>query len=228
MILSSSAPRLGIVDLLGMLRIGEDRRPPVIKNVVAEPRSAGEGDIETKKVLQLFAFRQTVAIMAHPRRKDYFEAYFAGQTGYSYKLGLTFFFILDRYKEEGLANTDLDRINSLLADMKEACKSLRRMSVIRELENTGSGPFIQAITLPYLPAPINYQNRDMQFKDEVETIARSAFEAFPEHQRSFALDCVRALCNAIDPDRILIPEELILWDNKVMLLSKYVMELGGQ
>ena len=44
------------------------------------------------------------------------------------------------------------------------------MSVIRELENTGSGPFIQAITLPYLPAPINYQNRDMQFKDEVETI----------------------------------------------------------
>jgi len=96
--------------------------------------------------------------------------------------------------------------------------------IIREIESNESGPFIQAITIPYFPVPISYQKRDEQFRDEVNTIAESALDVFPEDQKSFLLSCVRSLCNAIEPDRIFIPEEVILWNNKVVPLSKYAME----
>jgi CRISPR-associated endonuclease/helicase Cas3 len=219
-------------------------------------------NIKTKTVFRLFTLRQALAIMGYIRRKEDLMEYFAVQSGYSYKTWLAFFLILDRYRKEGLANNNLDRLNLLLADIKEACKSLRGRSlqfpvlyqrgheirqttydvlsvlnrvpsivektegglIIREIESNESGPFIQAITIPYLPAPIDYQKREEQFRDEVDTIAKSALDVFPEDQKSFLLSCVRSLCNSIEPDRILIPEEVILWNKKVVPLSKYAME----
>lgn len=219
-------------------------------------------NIKTKTVFRLFTLRQTLAIMAYVRRRDDLKEYFTVQSGYSYKMWLAFFLILDRYWKEGLANNNLDRLNLLLSDIKEACKSLRGRSlqfpvlyqrgheirqttydvlsvlnrvpsvvektedglIIRETEGNESGPFIKAITISYLPAPIDYQKREEQFRDEVDTIAKSALDVFPEDQKSFLLSCVRSLCNSIEPDRIFIPEEVILWNNKVVPLSKYAME----
>jgi CRISPR-associated endonuclease/helicase Cas3 len=223
-------------------------------------------NINTKSVHQLFTFRQALSIMAYVRRKDDLVAYFAAQPGYSYKLWLAFFFILNRYRKEGLANNNLDRLCLLLADIKEACKSLRGRSlkfpviyqrgheirqttydvlsvlnrvpsvvektkeglIIREIESNESGPFIRAINISYLPAPIDYQDREEQFKDEVDIIAKSALDVFPEDQKSFLLSCVRSLCNAINPDKIFIPEEVILWNDKVVPLSKYAMEFNNE
>jgi len=222
-------------------------------------------NVKTKSVLILFTFRQALAIETYVRRKEDLKAYFAVQSGYSYKLWLAFFSILNRHMREGLANNNLDRLNLLLSDIREACKSLRGRSlqfpviyqrgheirqttydvlsvlnripavvekteeglVIREIESDESGPFIQAITIPYLPAPINYQNREEQFKDEINSIAENALEVFPEDQKSFLLSCIRSLCNAIETDRILIPEEVILWNNKVVPLSKYDLEFNS-
>jgi CRISPR-associated endonuclease/helicase Cas3 len=219
-------------------------------------------NIKTKTVFHLFTLRQALAIMAYVRRKEDLKAYFAVQSGYSYKMWLAFFSILDKYRKEGFANNNLDRLNLLLADIKEACKSLRGRSlqfpvlyqrgheirqttydvlsvlnrvpavvektedglIIRETESDESGPFIKAITIPYLPAPIDYQMREEQFRDEADTIAKSALDVFPEDQKSFLLSCVRSLCNPIEPDRIFIPEEVILWNNKVVPLSKCAME----
>jgi hypothetical protein len=219
-------------------------------------------NIKTKTVFHLFTLRQALAIMAYVRRKEDLKAYFAVQSGYSYKMWLAFFSILDKYRKEGFANNNLDRLNLLLADIKEACKSLRGRSlqfpvlyqrgheirqttydvlsvlnrvpavvektedglIIRETESDESGPFIKAITIPYLPAPIDYQMREEQFRDEADTIAKSALDVFPEDQKSFLLSCVRSLCNSIEPDRIFIPEEVILWNNKVVPLSKCAME----
>jgi CRISPR-associated endonuclease/helicase Cas3 len=219
-------------------------------------------NIKTKSVFRLFTFRQALAIMSYARRREDLKAYFAVQSGYSYKLWLAFFSMLDEYRREGLANNNLDRLCLLLSDIKEASKSLRGRSlqlpviyqrgheirqttydvlsvlnrvpavventgeglIIREIESDESGPFIQAITIPYFPVPINYQKRDEQFRDEANTIAESALDVFPEDQKSFLLSCVRSLCSAIEPDRIFIPEEVILWNNKVVPLSKYAME----
>lgn len=222
-------------------------------------------NIKTKSVIQLFTFRQALSIMAYARRREDLKAYFAVHSGYSYKLWLKFFEKVDCYRREGLANNNMDRLCLLLADIKEACKSLRGRSlqfpviyqrgheirqttydvlsvlnrvpavventeeglIIREIESDGSGPFIQAITIPYFPVPINYQNRDEQFRDEVNTIAEGAFDVFPEDQKSFLLSCVHSLCNAIEPDRIFIPEEVILWNDKVVPLSKFAMEFDN-
>ncbi len=222
-------------------------------------------NIKTKSVFQLFTFRQALAIMAYPRRREDLMAYFAVQSGYSYKLWLAFFSILERHRREGLANNNLDRLFLLLADIREACKSLRGRTlqfpvvyqrgheirqttydvlsvlnrvpaiventeeglIIREIESNGSGPFIKAITVPYFPVPINYQKRYEQFRDEVNTIAESALDVFPEDQKSFLLSCVHSLCNAIEPDRIFIPEEVILWNDKVVPLSKFAMEFDN-
>ena len=82
-------------------------------------------NIKTKSVFQLFTFRQALAIMAQVRRREDLMEYFTVQSGYSYKLWLAFFSMLDRYRQEGLANSNLDRLCLLLADIKEACKSLR-------------------------------------------------------------------------------------------------------
>jgi CRISPR-associated endonuclease/helicase Cas3 len=222
-------------------------------------------NIKTKIVFRLFTLRQALAIMAYVRRKEDLMAYFTVQSGYSYRMWLAFFLILNKYRKEGLANNNLDGLNLLLADIKEACKSLRGRSlqfpvlyqrgheirqttydvlsvlnrvpavvektedglIIRETESNESGPFIKAITIPYLPAPIDYQKREEQFRDEVDTIAKSALDVFPEDQKSFLLSCVRSLCNSIEPDRIFIPEEVILWNNKVVPLSKYAMEFDN-
>ncbi|NMC35395.1 MAG: type I-D CRISPR-associated helicase Cas3' [Veillonellaceae bacterium] len=222
-------------------------------------------NIKTKSVFQLFTFRQALAIMAYARRRKDLMAYFAVQSGYSYKLWLAFFSILDRHKQEGLANYNLDKLCLLLADIKEACKSLRGRSlqlpviyqrgheirqttydvlsvlnrvpavienteeglIVREIDGNGSGPFIKAITIPYFPVPINYQKRDEQFRDEVNTIAEGALDVFPEDQKYFLLCCVQSLCNAIEPDRIFVPEEVILWNDKIVPLSKLAMEFDN-
>jgi CRISPR-associated endonuclease/helicase Cas3 len=95
---------------------------------------------------------------------------------------------------------------------------------IVEEKSDYQGPFIQAMTLSYLPAPINYQKRNGQFRDEIDIIARRALDAFPEKQKKFMLFCIHSLCNAADADRVVIPQEVILWNNKVIPLNYDAME----
>ncbi|MHC1600430.1 MAG: type I-D CRISPR-associated helicase Cas3' [Candidatus Methanospirareceae archaeon] len=219
-------------------------------------------NIQTTSVRTLFTFRQALAIQAYKRRKGDLAAYFAVESGYSYKLWFAFFSVLDKHNDEGLANINLDRLNLFVGDLKEACKSLRGRSlrfpviyqrgheirqtvydvlsvlnrvpavventkeglIITEIESEETGPFIQAMTIPYFPAPINYPKRKEQFRDEIETIAKKAIDVFPEKQQSFLLACIRSLYYSIDPDKIVLPEEVILWNNKVVPLSKDAME----
>jgi len=219
-------------------------------------------NIQTKSVRILFTFRQALAIQDYKRRKEDLIAYFAVESGHSYKLWLALFSVLNKYNNEGLANTNLDRLNLFLNDLKEACKSLRGRSlrfpviyqrghevrqtmydvlsvlnrvpavventkeglVIKQIESKETGPFIQAIKIPYFPAPINYQKRREQFRDDIEIIAKKAVDVYPEKQQSFLLACIRSLYHSIDPDRIVLPEEIILWNNKVVPLSKDAME----
>jgi len=220
-------------------------------------------NIQTKSVLTLFTFRQALAIQAYKRRRKDLMAYFAVESGYSYKLWLAFFPVLDKHNNEGLANINLDRLNLFIDDLKEACKSLRGRSlrfpvkyrrgheirrtvydvlsvlnrvpavvkktddgliIEEDSESEETGPFIQAITIPYFPSPINYPKRKEQFRDEIEIIAKKAIDVFPEKQRSFLLACIRSLYYSIDPDKIVLPEEVILWNNKVVPLSKDAME----
>lgn len=96
--------------------------------------------------------------------------------------------------------------------------------VIIEQESDESGPFLQAMTIPYLPTPINYQKRNEQFRDEIDIIARNALDVFPEKQQKFLLACIHSLCSSVDADRVVSPEEVILWNNKVIPLSKDAME----
>jgi len=219
-------------------------------------------NIQTKSVRTLFTFRQALAIQNYNRRKDDLMAYFAVESGYSYKLWLTFFSVLHKDDNEGLANINLDRLNLFLNDLKEACKSLRGRSlrfpviyqrghevrqtvydvlavlnrvpsvventkdglIIKEVESKETGPFIQAMSIPYFPAPINYQKRKEQFRDEIEIIAKKAVDVFSDKQQKFLLACIRSLYYSIEPDRIVLPEEIILWNNKVVPLSKDAME----
>ncbi len=220
-------------------------------------------NIQTKSVRTLFTFRQALAIHAYKRRSEDLMAYFAVESGPSYKLWRTFFLVLNRYDNEGLANNNLDRLNLFLDDLKEACKSLRGRSLqfpvryqrgheIRQTvydvlsvlnrvpavvkrtddgliieEDSRSeekGPFIQAITISYFPAPISYPKRREQFRDEIEKIAKNAVTVFPEKQQGFLLACIRSLYHSIDLDRIVLPEEVILWNNKVIPLSEDAME----
>jgi len=220
-------------------------------------------NIQTKSVRTLFTFRQALAIQEYKRRKGDLVAYFAVESGYSYKLWLAFFSVLDKHNVEGLANNNLVRLNLFLNDLKEACKSLRGRSLrfpvryqrgheIRQTvydvlsvlnrvpavvkktddgliidedpESEETGPFIQAIKIPYFPALISYPKRKEQFRDEIETIAKNAVSVFTEKQQSFLLACIRSLYYSIDPDKIVLPEEVILWNNKVVPLSKDAME----
>jgi len=219
-------------------------------------------NIQTKSVRTLFTFRQALAIQEYKRRKGDLKAYFAVESGYSYKLWLAFFSLLDKHNNKGLANTNLYRLKLFINDLKEACKSLRGRSlrfpvryqrgheirqtvydvlsvlnrvpavventkeglIIKEIESEETGPFIQAVTIPYLPAPISYPKRKEQFREEIEIIAKKAVVVFTEKQQSFLLACTRALYHSIDPDRMVLPEEVILWNNKVVPLSKDAME----
>lgn len=224
-----------------------------------------EYNIQTKKVIKLFTFRQALAIEGYSHQKyreEDLRAFFAVESGYSYKLWLTFFSLLNKYDRSGLSNQNLARLNLLVKDLKNACRSLRGRSlqlpvlyqrghevrrtaydvlsvlnrvpaavektdeglIIRELESDDHGPFIKAITLPYFPAMIDYQKRDEQFRDEIETIAKNALDVFPENQQRFLLNCIRSLYNSVDPDKVILPEEVILWNDKVVPLSEGAME----
>jgi len=222
-------------------------------------------NIQAKKVIRLFTFRQALAIEGYSHQKcreEDLRAFFAVESGYSYKLWLTFFMLLNKSDGSGLSNQNLARLNLLVKDLKNACRSLRGRSlqlpvfyqrghevrrtvydvlsvlnrvpaavektdeglIIRELESDDPGPFIKAITLPYFPAMIDYQKRNDQFRDEIETIAKNALDVFPENQRGFMLNCIRSLYNSVDPDKVIMPEEVILWNDKVVPLSEEAME----
>jgi len=224
-----------------------------------------EYNIQTKKVVKLFTFRQALAIEGYSHQKyreQDLRAFFAVESGYSYRLWLNFFALLNKYDGLGLSNQNLARLNLLVKDLKNACRSLRGRSlqlpvlyqrghevrrtaydvlsvlnrvpaavektdeglIIRELESDDPGPFIKAITLPYFPAMIDYQKRNDQFRDEIETIAKNALDVFPENQRGFMLNCIRSLYNSVDPDKVILPEEVILWNDKVVPLSEEAME----
>lgn len=222
-----------------------------------------EYNIQTKKVCTLFTFRQALAISEYKmERKGDLEAFFAPESGYSYKLWLSFFSILNNRNKEDFVDRDLERLDSFVKDIKKACKSLRGRSIqfpvvyqrgheirrtmydvlsvlnqvpatvrktkdgleIVEEKSDASGPFIQAMTISYLPAPINYQKRNEQFKDEIEIIARNALDVFPEKQQKFLLFCIHSLCNSVEVDRIVSPQEVILWNNKVIPLTDDALE----
>jgi CRISPR-associated endonuclease/helicase Cas3 len=95
---------------------------------------------------------------------------------------------------------------------------------IVEEKSDASGPFIQAMTISYLPAPINYQKRNEQFRDEIDIIARNALDVFPEKQQKFLLFCIHSLCNSVEADRVVSPDEVILWNNKVIPLKIDALE----
>jgi hypothetical protein len=95
---------------------------------------------------------------------------------------------------------------------------------IVEEKSDASGPFIQAMTISYLPAPINYQKRNEQFRDEIDIIARNALDVFPEKQQKFLLFCINSLCNSVEADRVVSPDEVILWNNKVIPLKTDALE----
>ena len=222
-----------------------------------------EYNIQTKKVRTLFTFRQALAISEYKmERKGDLEAFFAPESGYSYKLWLSFFSILNNRNKEDFIDRDLERLNSFVTDIRKACKSLRGRSLqfpvvyqrgheirrtmydvlsvlnqvpasvrktkdgleIVEEKSDASGPFIQAMTISYLPAPINYQKRNEQFRDEIDIIARNALDAFPEKQQKFLLFCIHSLCNSVEADRVVSPEEVILWNNKVIPLKTDALE----
>ena len=226
-----------------------------------------EYNIQTKKVRTLFTFRQALAISEyHKERKGDLEGYFAAESGYSYKLWLYFFSILDNHNKQGFVDRDLERLNSFVNDIKKACRSLRGRSlqfpvryqrghevrqtvydvlsvlnqvsarverteeglVIIEQESDEPGPFLQAMIISYLPAPINYQKRNEQFKDEIDIIARNALDVFPEKQQKFLLSCIHSLSNSVDADQVVSPEEVILWNNKVIPLTDDAMEFSDE
>jgi hypothetical protein len=99
---------------------------------------------------------------------------------------------------------------------------------IQEIKSEENGPFIRAIKISYFPSIIDYQKREMQFRDEVMNIAGKAFAFLAERERGFLTYCLETLCNAIEPDRIFLPEEVILWNDKVVPLSKYAMEFDNE
>ncbi len=96
--------------------------------------------------------------------------------------------------------------------------------VIKESVSEETGPFINAVKLPYFPVLIDYQKRREQLKDEIENVAKKAVDVFPEKLQEFMLACIRSLYYSIEPDRIMLPEEIILWNKKVISLSKDSME----
>lgn len=221
-----------------------------------------EYNIQIKSVRTLFTFRQALAIENYKRRKDDLRAYFAADSGYSYKLWLNFFFLLNKCYNDELINPNLKRLKLVIDDIKDACKSLRGRSlqypvfytrgheirqtiydllsilnrvpavvektneglVIKESVSEETGPFINAVKLPYFPVLIDYQKRREQLKDEIENVAKKAVDVFPEKLQEFMLACIRSLYYSIEPDRIMLPEEIILWNKKVISLSKDSME----
>jgi CRISPR-associated endonuclease/helicase Cas3 len=224
-----------------------------------------EFNIKLEKVRVIFTFRQALAIENYKRNRDDLSDYFAIGEGFSYKIWQKFFFGLTKYNNQELRNNNLERLNLLILDIKEACKSLRGRSLqfpvvyqrgheirqtsydvlsvlnnvpakvlkndkglfIQEIKSEENGPFIRAIKISYFPSIIDYQKREMQFRDEVMNIAGKAFAFLAERERGFLTYYLETLCNAIEPDRIFIPEEVILWDDKVVPLSKYAMEFDN-
>lgn len=226
-----------------------------------------EYNIQTRKVSTLFTFRQALSIGEYTdERKRDLKAFFAPESGYSYKLWLSFFSMLNNRNKEDFIDRDLERLNSFVMDIKKACKSLRGRSLqfpvlyqrgheirrtmydvlsvlnqvpasvrktkdgleIVEEKSDASGPFIQAMTISYLPVPINYQKRNEQFRDEIDIIARNALDVFPEKQQKFLLLCIHSLSNSVDADRVVFPEEVILWNNKVIPLTFDAMEFSDE
>lgn len=218
-------------------------------------------NINAINVRTLFTFRQALAIQKYNRRQRDIETHFSVESGSSYKLWLYFFDILDS-QDKQFANKNLDRLNLLVSDIKDACQSLRGRSlqfpvlyqrghetrqtmydvlsvlnrvpavvektkdglVIREIESTDPGPFIEAVKVQYFPVLIDYQKRREQFKDEIDIIIKDSIDVFPEKQRGLLTACIRSLSYAIEPDRIMLPEEIILWNKKVVPLSADALE----
>jgi hypothetical protein len=115
-------------------------------------------------------------------------------------------------------------LNQVPANVRKTEKGLE----IVEEKSDDQGPFIQAITLSYLPVPINYQKRNEQLRDEIDIIARNALDVFPEKQKKFLQFCIHSLCNAVDADRVVMPQEVILWNNKVIPLENDAMEFDDE
>lgn len=219
-------------------------------------------NVNKNNVLRLFTFRQAIAIQEYQKRREDLCGYFvAPNSGYSYKLWSKFFSIIKKNNEDNLRNLNLDRLNLLIEDFKQSCRSLRGRSlptpviyqrgheirqtvydiltvlnrvpsvventenglVIREINSKETGPFIKAIKVPYLPGLLNYQMIEEQFKTGLEIIADKALDTFDESQRKFLLSCIHSLYYCIDVDRFIIPEEIILWNDKVVSLSKESM-----
>ena len=81
------------------------------------------------------------------------------------------------------------------------------------------GPFVQAITLPYMPEPVEYPLRKEALKATILPLADRALMGYSQRQKAFLLYYLGLLLNSIEPDRMLAPQEVILWDNRVISIT---------
>ncbi|WP_214083804.1 type I-D CRISPR-associated helicase Cas3' [Methanoculleus sp.] len=91
---------------------------------------------------------------------------------------------------------------------------------LEEINSEVDGPFIQAITLPYIPEPVEYPLQRRSLATIIDSIAEQALEGYSDGQMAHLNRCLRAIVRAIDPDRVLSPQEVILWDNRTVQIPK--------
>jgi len=105
-------------------------------------------------------------------------------------------------------------------------KIMEEEIIIEEIKCSDRGPYIQAIKLPYIKGPINYQKRREQIRDQILEITYRTKSGFPSKNRDFFVECIKKLIYSVDMniDKIVLPDEIFLWNNKIIPLSKDAME----
>lgn len=92
--------------------------------------------------------------------------------------------------------------------------------VLHEAESLLPGPFIQTVKIPYFPGYLNYQTLDKQFRDNIESVLNEALVVCSKKQRSLLRFCIISLYSAIDANRFVIPQKLVMWNDEVVDLER--------
>lgn len=87
---------------------------------------------------------------------------------------------------------------------------------LEEISSDIDGPFVQAIILPYIPEPVEYPLRSEALKAIIMPLADQALQGYSHGQKKFLIKYLGDLLYSIDPNRMLAPEEVVLWDNRVI------------
>jgi len=109
----------------------------------------------------------------------------------------------------------LSVLNRTPVKVKESAQGIELEETVSEMD----GPFIQAITLPYIAEPIEYPIRKEALKAIILPLADRALWNYSQRQKTFLLHYLGLLLNSIEPDRMLAPQEVILWDNRVISVT---------